>query len=179
MVGPAASKAVSIGFMTENPLKHVWAMSLFFALLAATPALAGDEEKNAKEGADEETGEPAVVLHPEPVTTEHQLQLGAETMHYRAIAGTLPLFEESDGSVKAEIFHVAYMKLDRQGSKWVLPDASTRPILFLFNGGPGSSSVWLHLGAFGPERVDMGDVGALKPAPWKLVPNKASLLDVD
>lgn len=178
MVGPAASKAVSIGFMTENQLNRVRAMPVLCALMASSFALAADEEKAAKEDSDKKSEEPVVVLHPEPVTTEHELQLDTGTIHYRAIAGTLPLFEESDGSVKAEIFHVAYMKLEQEGSNWVLPDASTRPILFLFNGGPGSSSVWLHLGAFGPERVDMGDVGALKPAPWKLVPNKASLLDV-
>ena len=119
-----------------------------------------------------------VVLHPEPVTSDHQVEINGETVHYRAIAGTQPLFEESDGSVKAEVFHVAYLKLEREGEEWVHPDPSTRPILFLFNGGPGSSSVWLHLGAFGPRRVLMGDVGSLLPAPWQVVPNDACLLDV-
>ena len=59
-----------------------------------------------------------------------------------------------------------------------MSDSSKRPITFTFNGGPGSASVWLHLGAFGPRRVEMGDAGALLPPPYKLVDNESSLLDV-
>ena len=113
---------------------------------------------------------PEVVLRPDPVTTDHSITLNGELIDYQATAGTLPLFNELDGSVEAEIFHVAYMKKDA--------DSAKRPILFLFNGGPGSSSVWLHLGAFGPVRVLSGDAGALAPPPWKTGPNDASLLDV-
>ena len=57
-------------------------------------------------------------------------------------------------------------------------DASQRPITFSFNGGPGSSSVWLHLGLLGPRRVQMGDAGALLAPPYKLVDNDVSLLDI-
>src|SRR5260370_18357091 len=57
-------------------------------------------------------------------------------------------------------------------------DASQRPITFSFNGGPGSASVWLHLGLLGPRRVQMGDAGTLLPPPYKLVDNDVSLLDI-
>ena len=90
-----------------------------------------------------------VVVRPQPVTTEHVIQLDGRDIHYTATAGTLPLYNERDGKVEAQIFHVAYMAKDA--------DPATRPIFFLFNGGPGSSSVWLHLGAFGPKRVLTGD----------------------
>jgi carboxypeptidase C (cathepsin A) len=72
---------------------------------------------------------------------------------------------------KASVFYVAYTRDD-------VSDMAQRPVMFTFNGGPGSSSVWLHLGAFGPRRVEMGDAGALLPPPYKLVDNESSLLDV-
>ena len=76
-----------------------------------------------------------------------------------------------DGTPKASVFYVAYTKDD-------VSDTSKRPVTFTFNGGPGSASIWLHLGAFGPRRVEMGDAGALLPPPYKLVDNEYSLLDV-
>jgi carboxypeptidase C (cathepsin A) len=72
---------------------------------------------------------------------------------------------------KATIFFIAYT---RDG----VDDLTRRPITFSFNGGPGSSSVWLHLGALGPRRVEMGDAGALLPPPWQLVDNADSVLDI-
>ena len=98
-------------------------------------------------------------------------------VHYKATAGTLPLFDEASGDVKARIFFVSYERLEPEPSsslaqgapeKWVAADPTTRPVTFCFNGGPGSSSVWLHLGAWGPKRVAMGDAGALLPPPWQL-----------
>ena len=113
---------------------------------------------------------PQVVIRPKPVVTEHVIQLDGRDIEYTATAGTLPLYDEDDGKVEAQVFHVAYMK---KGA-----DPSKRPIFFLFNGGPGSSSVWLHLGAFGPKRVLTGDTGDLAKPPWRLAENDASLLDV-
>lgn len=113
---------------------------------------------------------PEVVLRAEPVTTVHSIELDGQAVEYEAIAGTLPLFDEKDGSVEAEIFHIAYLRRD--------VDPGTRPLIFLFNGGPGSSSVWLHMGAFGPVRVLTGDAGSLRPPPWSTAPNEGCLLDV-
>jgi carboxypeptidase C (cathepsin A) len=104
------------------------------------------------------------------VPSKHSLKIGGQEIKYTATAGTI-LLKLEDGTPKASIFYVAYTKDD-------VSDAGQRPITFSFNGGPGSSSVWLHLGAFGPRRVQMGDAGALLPPPYKLVDNDASLLDI-
>jgi carboxypeptidase C (cathepsin A) len=81
------------------------------------------------------------------------------------------LLKLEDGTPKASVFYIAYTKDD-------VSDLSQRPVTFTFNGGPGSSSIWLHMGAFGPRRVQMGDAGALLPPPYKVVDNESSLLDV-
>ncbi|HEX3790408.1 MAG TPA: peptidase S10 [Pseudonocardiaceae bacterium] len=109
------------------------------------------------------------------VTTRHTLTLGAETLAYTATAGRIVLRREivEDGAftghkAKAEMFVTAYT-LDGA-------DPRTRPVTFAFNGGPGSSSVWLHLGLLGPRRVVSGDAGALLPPPYELVDNTETLL---
>jgi len=120
--------------------------------------------------------------------TQHTVTIGGREIKYTATAGTMVLKEESEKGgetknenegekPKAEIFFTAYT-LDRDES---VPDAEhrrQRPVTFSFNGGPGSSSVWLHLGLLGPRRVEMGDVGDLLPPPYQLVDNESSLLDV-
>src|SRR6266478_9819624 len=104
------------------------------------------------------------------VQTKHSLKIGGQEIKYTATAGTI-LLKLEDGTPKASIFYVAYTKDD-------VNDPSQRPLTFSFNGGDGSSSVWLHLGLFGPRRVQMGDAGALLPPPYKLVDNDVSLLDI-
>src|SRR6184192_2674343 len=104
------------------------------------------------------------------VQTKHSLKIGGQEIKYTATAGTI-LLKLEDGTPKASIFYVAYTKDD-------VSDPSQRPLTFSFNGGPGSASVWLHLGLFGPRRVQMGDAGALLPPPYKLVDNDVSLVDI-
>ncbi len=104
------------------------------------------------------------------VMTKHLVKIGGQEVKYTATAGTMVLKLE-DGTAKANIFYVAYMKDD-------VADASKRPITFAFNGGPGAGSLWLHVGALGPRRVEMGDVGNLLPPPYKFVDNESSVLDV-
>src|SRR5215472_22228 len=120
---------------------------------------AGAEEKEEKKPPEEKT-----------VQTKHSIRLGGQEIKYTATAGTT-LLKLEDGTPKASIFYIAYTKDD-------VSDLAQRPMTFTFNGGPGSSSVWLHLGAFGPRRVQMGDVGSLLPPPYKVVDNDASLLDI-
>ena len=104
------------------------------------------------------------------VQTKHSVKIGGQEIKYTATAGTI-LLKLEDGTPKASIFYVAYTKDD-------VSDASQRTLTFSFNGGPGSSSVWLHLGLLGPRRVQMGDAGTLLPPPYKLVDNDVSLLDI-
>ena len=111
-------------------------------------------------------------------TTEHTITISGEEIRYTATAGTMVFKEESekDGKFEGEkpratLFYVAYA---RQG----VDDPADRPLTFSFNGGPGSSSVWLHMGLLGPRRVAMADdAGNLPRPPFRLVENDASLLD--
>ena len=111
------------------------------------------------------------------VQTHHTLTIAGKPLNYTATTGTIILKEESEKDDKAEgekakasIFFIAYTKDN-------VPDTSNRPVTFAFNGGPGSSSVWLHLGLLGPKRVHMDDTNILPP-PYHLVENEYSLLDV-
>jgi carboxypeptidase C (cathepsin A) len=112
---------------------------------------------------------------PEPqdqlVTTTHEV----DGLRYTATAGRVVLRFEShtedkfDGhKAKAEMFMVSYVLEGAQ--------PGTRPVIFAFNGGPGSASVWLHIGLLGPRRVLMGDAGALLPPPYRLADNAETLL---
>jgi hypothetical protein len=87
----------------------------------------------------------------EPITTEHKLSLKGKDLKYSATAGVIPL-KDDKGETEAEIFFTAY-ELDSK------EDKSQRPLTFAFNGGPGSSSIWLHMGALGPKRVLMEKEG--------------------
>ena len=109
--------------------------------------------------------------------TQHSVTIGQQEIHYTVTAGTIVLKEEqekdskSDGErAKASVFFVAYT-LDNTG------DTAKRPITFSFNGGPGSSSVWLHLGVLGPRRVETDPQGNLLQPPYQLIENQYSVLD--
>lgn len=101
--------------------------------------------------------------------TRHDLTLNGKTLHYTASAGTLLIRDGEDDHPYGSIFYVAYT-LDGT-------DPNTRPVTFLYNGGPGSASLWLHMGSVGPMRVITDSPEATGPAPYKIVPNQYSLLD--
>lgn len=129
--------------------------------------------QDGKDGKDD--GAEALKPVPEEIISEthHTVLIDGREIAYTATAGTMILKEEDEESgekPKASVFFIAYTK-DEVG------DLGERPITFSFNGGPGSSSVWLHLGILGPRRVQMGDVGDLRPPPYRLVNNECSLLD--
>jgi carboxypeptidase C (cathepsin A) len=112
------------------------------------------------------------------VATKHKVTIGGKEIKYTVTAGTMILKEETADREKeaegekprAQIFFIAYTK---DG----VADKSKRPITFSFNGGPGSSSVWLHLGVLGPRRVVLTDEGELPKPPFKLTDNQFSILD--
>ncbi len=101
--------------------------------------------------------------------TEHSITLGGQKIDYTATAGTLAL-KDAEGKTTADIFYIAYTKKG-------VTDAATRPLTFSFNGGPGSSSVWMHMGLLGPKRVKLRDDGFAVPPPYQLVENESCLLD--
>ncbi len=104
------------------------------------------------------------------VKSKHTVVIDGQEIAYTATAGTLILKDEED-KPKASLFYVAYT---RDG----VEDMARRPLTFSFNGGPGSSSVWLHMGVVGPRRVLMSPEGDMLPPPYTLVNNEYSLLDV-
>ena len=99
--------------------------------------------------------------------TEHQIQVNEQILEYVATTGIMHIRNEKEKK-SAAIFYIAYTLKDR--------DPIDRPITFCFNGGPGSCSVWLHLGAFGPKRIDMVDGEIPKPNHSRLVDNEHTLL---
>ena len=105
--------------------------------------------------------------------THHSVTINREEIRYTATAGTLVLKEEIDKEgekPKASVFFIAYTRDD-------VEDTSKRPITFSFNGGPGSSSVWLHLGVLGPRCVKPDEDGELPHPPYQLADNECSILD--
>jgi Transposase IS116/IS110/IS902 family len=118
---------------------------------------------------------------PEEQASKGSVTVGGQVINYDAFAGTLvvhtkdwddvPQNTEKDAKTpEASMFYVAYFKSDNQGAP--------RPLTFLYNGGPGSSTVWLHMGAFGPKRVVTADDSHTPAAPYSIVNNDHSLLDV-
>lgn len=154
-------------------------------------------ESNTNESAKAEgKGETKFFEETPPVVTAHAITLGQKTLRYHVTAGFIVLKEEEgkpltkgaeqkappdsketeanktkDGlKAKAKIFYIAYT-LDEAG------DPATRPVTFAFNGGPGSSSVWLHMGSMAPRRANLTDDGEAPPPPYQLVDNESTWLD--
>jgi len=124
------------------------------------PTTDKDKEKDKEEHFDMTEVPPAV--------THHQITVEGKALKYTATAGRLPI-KRGDGKIEAEMFYVAYT-LDGQ-------DVAKRPLTFAFNGGPGSASIWLHMGALGPRRVVLQPDGFMPPAPYRMEDNPYTLLD--
>ena len=103
-------------------------------------------------------------------TTEHQVEIGGRKIAYTATAATTNLTGD-DGTPRASIFTVSYTATGKG-------DPAKRPITFAFNGGPGSSSIWLHLGVLGPKRIELGDLTTPQAPPYRLSDNAESILDL-
>jgi carboxypeptidase C (cathepsin A) len=126
------------------------------------PAPQADKEK------DKDKEEHYDMTEVSPVATHHQITVDGKALKYTATAGRLPI-KRGDGRIEAEMFYVAYT-LDGQ-------DAAKRPLTFAFNGGPGSATIWLHMGALGPKRVVLQPDGFMPPAPYRMEDNPSTLLD--
>ena len=106
-----------------------------------------------------------------PVVTHHSVRVGGKQLNYSVATGFMPLKNNATGETEAHIFYIAYT-LDNS--------PAGRPLMFSFNGGPGSASVWLHLGALGPRRIKMLDDGMMPPPPLEMEDNQATwLTDTD
>jgi carboxypeptidase C (cathepsin A) len=105
----------------------------------------------------------------ESSVTDHSIKIGSQTIPYKATAATILLKNEKDEPI-ALLYSTAYTRSD-------VKDSSQRPIAFVYNGGPGSASVWLHMGSFSPKRVVTVNADTTPPAPYKLTDNANCLLD--
>jgi len=158
----------------------VAALSLSAAALAAPPQAASDKS------AAESGPAPADVFTPRTVKSTGTVTVEGNKIAYGAVAGRIIVHPKdwddaakrqgakdaigtADGPPVASMFYVAYFK---QGA-----NPRTRPVTFLYNGGPGSSTIWLHMGAFGPARVVTRNDSHTPPAPYRTVDNAYSLLD--
>ncbi len=139
-----------------------------FALLLAVSRLAAALPDSMTDKA-KPAAEPAAPAEKKSVTS-HSIVLGGQRLAYTATAGTIVL-RDDDGKAKASVFSISYVK---DG----VSDPATRPITFCFNGGPGTSSLWVHLGAFGPRRVETDAEGLHFATPSRLVDNEFSIFDV-
>lgn len=159
-----------IKFRTR-PLKPGLVLILFSACLAMPmTGVAEDEKTPASPPPEKEASAESAAPPPEPeiVESQHAIVLNGESISYTARAGKL-ILKDGKGEPTAAIFFVAYTK---DGT-----EPETRPITFSFNGGPGSSSVWMHMGLLGPKRVRLDAEGFALPPPHELVENAWSLLD--
>lgn len=126
---------------------------------------AAPDKKEEAKGAASDKKEPKDELS----ETTNSVTINGVSVKYNAMAGTLVIKDE-EGKARVSFFFVAYTRLDAT-------NAGERPVTFSFNGGPGSSSVWLHLGVLGPRRVFLKEDGSLPPPPFRLIDNQYSLLD--
>jgi carboxypeptidase C (cathepsin A) len=166
-----------------RPLRSIAAMTVIAALpLTALHAQSKEETSSVKvEASKTETSKPEQ-FKAEQQQSKGSVSIGGKSIDYDAYAGTLivhtrdwddvPQNADPDPKNKApeaSMFYVAYFKSDTKGAP--------RPVTFFYNGGPGSSTVWLHMGAFGPKRVVTADDSHTPAAPYSVVNNDYSLLD--
>jgi len=111
-----------------------------------------------------------------PVRVTNTVTIAGERVTYIAETGMLPLLKP-DGTSRASVFYVAYTRTDKSEIGNRKSEIAQRPVTFSFNGGPGSASVWLHLGALGPRRVKMNDDGSQPAPPFALADNEFSILN--
>ncbi|TCK73686.1 S10 family peptidase [Acidipila rosea] len=141
--------------------------TLCAGILATLPAAYAQDQKKTDDAQKQPAEKP---IPPEKTSvTHHELTLNGKTLHYTATAGTLLIRDDKEEKPYGSIFYVAYT-LDGA-------EAKSRPVTFLYNGGPGSATLWLHMGSVGPMRVVTDSPKATGPAPYQIVPNQYSLLD--
>jgi len=143
------------------------AVLLIFAFVPGAAAQ-GPEGESKKEPEAKSATEATPPPKEESSVTDHSIRMGGETIAYKATAGTI-LLKDEESKPTASLFYIAYTRSD-------VKEPSQRPLAFVYNGGPGSSSVWLHMGAFGPRRVSTANAEPTPPPPYRVVDNANSLI---
>lgn len=152
--------------MRRTLLLFIYSLTLS-AYGAPEPKTPGTSEPKSNEASKKEA--PAEVT--EPLIREASVIIDGKVVPYKVTIGKL-ILKDDEGKPRASIFHVSYVRSDTK-------DAAARPVMFAFNGGPGSSAVWLHIGVLGPKIVQLPGDGTLPvPPPARVVDNPMSILDV-
>src|SRR5436853_1328098 len=143
-------------------------------LLVATMVLTGtartvQDQEEESSPADKLPGATATPPKEESSVTDHTIKISGQTIPYKATAATILIKNDKDEPT-ALVYFTAYTRSDVQGM-------SQRPVSFLYGRGPGSASVWLHMGSMGPRRVVTVNADVTPPAPYKLIDNPDCLLD--
>jgi carboxypeptidase C (cathepsin A) len=148
-------------------VRRTWlALALAAAFFAAAAPVAGNAQ--GAPSAPSPSPSPRPIPHTKDAVTHHTIVLGGKTIGYTARAGTL-LLRNADNQPTASVFYVAYTADGTTARK--------RPVTFFWNGGPGSATIWLHMGSFGPVRVQVPANGSQPSPNPPLVDNESSLLD--
>lgn len=152
-----------------------------FGMAACGLGVFGETSKDSKtsgsEGKDKAEAKDKKDDRPEKrSSTRHSITLGGKKLAYTATADLLEL-KDGEGKTTAEIFYIAYTKDFGAKAEGDGGLAAKRPLTFSFNGGPGSSSVWMHMGLLGPKRVKLAEGGFAVAPPYELVENESCLLD--
>src|SRR2546430_3936913 len=148
-----------------NLLRNCLLAVLLFLYFAPLEAYAQEKEEKQEKPAEPQPPPPKE----EVSVTEHTIKISGQNIPYKATAGML-LLKNAKDEPTALVYSTSYTRSD-------VKDMSQRPIAFIYNGGPGSSSIWLHMGAFGPRRVVTINADSTPPAPYKLSDNAGSLVD--
>jgi len=143
-----------------------WFSTPLVTRAADEPTPPAEQDKHDKNDKNDKQEKP--IPEPKVWTSRHQIRLGGKAIDYEATSGTLLMKNEKDEPIALFGF-TAYV---RQGQ-----DARTRPIVFAYNGGPGSASAWLHMGILGPRRAVLEDLTSNTRGPFKIVDNEYSFLD--
>lgn len=156
------------------------ALSLLAWFLSAGMLVAQHADTPAKpsekpEKKDDKPKEGSETKEQKPKETKGSVKIAGQDVSYVAKTGTLPLLKE-DGSPRANVFFVYYAAVDAQGKPLAAQDQA-RPITYCFNGGPGSSAVWLHFGGLGPKKIDLPPDGKSPQTTGRIADNPLSVLD--
>ena len=150
----------------------IFRMKKFLSLAVVCAAAVHAAAEPATNAAAASTNAPSVKIPDAasaPVRVTNSVTIGGVKVNYAAETGMLPVLKP-DGTSRANIFYTAYTRIEKA-------ESGKRPVMFCYNGGPGSASVWLHLGALGPRRVKTNPDGSLPAPPFALVDNEFSPLD--
>lgn len=155
------------------PISLSAALAFSLTLIATSPSFAMPQLRPANSDSTKETKQKIdhylAKIQPS-VTTSGSVSVDGHTIAYTAVTGTIPILADNEMDTTARMSFTAYFKKD-------IKDKKQRPVTFFYNGGPGSSTVWLHMGSLGPKRVVTDTPVPLGGAPYQLVDNQYSLLD--